>query len=297
MDCEAKIGSRARTVAKRTRSLRIALRATIAIVDTAHLHQIPPHIRAAIMDELAQIEREHEVTILWAIESGSRAWGFPSPDSDFDARFIYVHRPEWYLSIVPGRDVIERPVDEVFDVSGWDLRKALGLLRGGNATLAEWFNSLIRYREYPGFRDEFMALVDAAHRPDRAYWHYRSVSERHSALAQAGGSVKLKRWLYALRTCLAAEWAAEFRETPPMRLVDLTDGLVTDAELRARIDAVVAAKAGLAERSDVAVDPVLVEWLKGRIGRLASIEVDPVEPADVAMFDEFFRRWIAKERL
>lgn len=106
--------------------------------DTTDLHQIPPHIDAAITDELAQIEREQEVTILWAIESGSRAWGFPSPDSDFDARFIYVHRPEWYLSIAPSRDVIERPVDEVFDVSGWDLRKALGLLRGGNAALAEW---------------------------------------------------------------------------------------------------------------------------------------------------------------
>jgi len=269
-------------------------RATITIVDTAHLHQIPPHIRAAITDELAQIEREHEVTILWAIESGSRAWGFPSPDSDFDARFIYVHRPERYLSIAPGRDVIERPVDEVFDVSGWDLRKALGLLRGGNATLAEWFNSPICYREHPAFRDEFMALVDAAHRPDRAYMQYRSISERQSELAFAGDGVNLKKWLYALRTCLAAEWAAEFRETSPMRLADLADGLVTDTGLRSRIDAVVAAKAGLTERSDVGVDPVLVEWLNGRIGRLASLEVDPVEPADVAMFDEFFRRWIAR---
>lgn len=277
---------------KRARSRRAEHRATITTVDTAHLHQIPPHIRAAIADELAQIEREHEVTVLWAIESGSRAWGFPSPDSDFDARFIYVHRPEWYLSIAPGRDVIERPVDEVFDVSGWDLRKALGLLRGGNATLAEWFNSPIVYRDNPGFRDEFMALVGAAHRPDRAYWHYRSVSERHSALAQAGESVKLKKWLYALRTCLAAEWAAEFKQTPPMRLADLADGLVTDAGLRARIDAVVAAKAGLAERSDVAVDPVLVEWLNARIGRLADLDVNPVEPADVAMFDEVFRRWL-----
>jgi hypothetical protein len=104
--------------------------------------------------------------------------------------------------------------------------------------------------------------------------------------------MKLKKWLYALRTCLAAEWAAELRETPPMRLADLADRLVPDADLRARIDAVVAAKAGLAEGSDAAVDPGLVEWLNGRIGQLASLEVDPVEPADVAMFDEFFRRWI-----
>lgn len=255
---------------------------------------IPERIDRAIKAELSTIEREQDVTILWAIESGSRAWGFPSPDSDFDARFIYVHRPEWYLSIVPGRDVIERPVDEVFDVSGWDLRKALGLLRGGNATLAEWINSPIRYREHPEFREEFAALVDAAHRPDRAYWHYRSVSERHSALASAGDSVKLKKWLYALRTCLAAEWAAEFRETPPMRLADLADARVPDAELRASIDAVVAAKSRVAEGSEATVDPALMDWLRGRIGRLASLEVEPVELADLALFDEFFRRWIAQ---
>lgn len=153
-------------------------------VHTTHLHEIPQHIRAAITDELAQIEREHDVRVLWAIESGSRAWGFPSSDSDFDSRFIYVHRPVWYLSIVAGRDVIERAVDEVFDVSGWDRRKALGLLRGGNATHSGWFNSPIRYREQQAFRDEFMAFVGAAHRPDRAYWHYRSVSERHGVRAK-----------------------------------------------------------------------------------------------------------------
>lgn len=88
-------------------------------------HEIPPQIRAAIEAELDTIECEHNVRVLWAIESGSRAWGFPSPDSDFDARFIYIYERDWYLGIAPSRDVIESPVDKVFDVSGWGLRKAL----------------------------------------------------------------------------------------------------------------------------------------------------------------------------
>ena len=186
-------------------------------------HEIPPHIRSAITTELEAIEAEHNVRVLWAVESGSRAWGFPSPDSDFDARFIYIHERDWYLSIVPGRDVIERPVDEVFDVSGWDLRKALHLVRAGNATLSEWLDSPIIYGAAPHFHDDFTALIDATFRPERSYFHYRSVAENHQASATSGDAVRLKKWLYALRTCLAAEWAATLGTKPPMRLVDLAE--------------------------------------------------------------------------
>lgn len=255
-------------------------------------HRIPDDIRAAIVGELDAIEHEHDVRVLWAIESGSRAWGFPSPDSDFDARFIYVHRRDWYLSIERGRDVIERPVDEVFDVSGWDLQKALQLLRAGNATLAEWLDSPVVYREVPGFRDDFVGLINAAHRPDRAYWHYRSVSERHEASASAGEDVKIKKWLYALRTCLAAEWAASRGEKPPMRLADLVEGLGIADDMHERIERVVEVKSGVGERSTAVVDPELAAWLRERIRALEALEVPPVEPAPVVAFDELFRRWV-----
>jgi predicted nucleotidyltransferase len=252
---------------------------------------IPPDIERAIQAELDSVVREHAVRILWACESGSRAWGFPSPDSDFDVRFIYIHERDWYLSIAPGRDVIERPVDEVLDVSGWDLRKALGLLQRGNVTLAEWIDSPIMYRETPGFRDEFVSLIDRAYRPDRAHMHYRTASERQQALATAGGEVKVKKFLYALRTCLAAEWAATRDEKPPMRLDALVAGCGLDAATMARIDELVAMKAGLAERSDAAVDPDVVGWLAVRIARLASLDVEPVAAAPMEWFDSFFRQY------
>src|ERR1700691_1540404 len=104
-------------------------------------------MRLRIEGELDALERSHDVRIVLAIESGSRAWRFPSRDSDYDVRFIYVHRPANYLSIEPPRDVIERPIDGDLDISGWDLRKALRLLVHSNAVLFEWLASPERYRD------------------------------------------------------------------------------------------------------------------------------------------------------
>jgi predicted nucleotidyltransferase len=106
-----------------------------------------PPINKLILEQLEQIEQEEQVTILYACESGSRAWGFPSQDSDYDVRFIYLHKPEWYLSIYDKRDVIERPINNMLDINGWDLRKALNLFRKSNPPLLEWLQSPIQYKE------------------------------------------------------------------------------------------------------------------------------------------------------
>lgn len=104
----------------------------------AFVADIDPNMRETIIAELRKIERDHRVHILFAIESGSRAWGFPSPDSDYDARFIYVHEPDWYLSLTTGRDVIELPISGLLDINGWDIRKALNLLLKPNPVMLEW---------------------------------------------------------------------------------------------------------------------------------------------------------------
>ncbi len=100
-------------------------------------HPIDPTVRSEIERHLAAIEADHDVRILFACESGSRGWGFASPDSDYDVRFLYVHPLPWYLRVSPPRDVIEVPISGVLDINGWELRKALGLLKKGNATLVE----------------------------------------------------------------------------------------------------------------------------------------------------------------
>ena len=118
-------------------------------------HPIDPAVRAAIEAKLAEVEVAFDVRVLFACESGSRGWGFASPDSDYDVRFIYVQRLPWYLTVSPQRDVIELPVSKVFDVSGWELRKALGLLkkampRSSNGWIRLWCTVLIRrfWRKY-----------------------------------------------------------------------------------------------------------------------------------------------------
>ena len=107
---------------------------------------VPDEARARVMADLCRIEREESVRILFAVESVSRAWGFPSPDSDYDARFVYVREPDWYLSLESGRNVIELPIQDDFDVNGWDIRKALLLIMKPNPVLIEWLSSPIRYR-------------------------------------------------------------------------------------------------------------------------------------------------------
>ena len=98
-----------------------------------------------ILKTLDQIEAQNNVKILYACESGSRAWGFPSPDSDYDVRYLYIRPVESYLKLFSERDVIEGPIDEVKDFVGWDLQKALKLLMKGNAPLIEWVRSPIVY--------------------------------------------------------------------------------------------------------------------------------------------------------
>ncbi len=121
---------------------------------------IPREIRDSVEARLAALEREHEVRVLYAVESGSRAWGFPSPDSDFDIRFIYAHEPEWYLSVLEGRDVLETPLDDLgLDVSGWDLRKTLRLFLKSNPALYEWLVSPIVYRDMCGLARELRDLA------------------------------------------------------------------------------------------------------------------------------------------
>ena len=134
-------------------------------------------IRAQISSELDHIEREAGVTIVYACESGSRAWGFASEDSDFDVRFIYVHTKDWYLTIADKPDVIEIPFDGVLDINGWDIRKSLKLLRKSNSPLLEWLSSPIKYRNVKSAMDAFVELSADAFLPETSCHHYLSMAQ------------------------------------------------------------------------------------------------------------------------
>lgn len=161
-----------------------------------------------IADALQQIERSEGVRVLYACESGSRAWGFASRDSDYDVRFIYANDPDWYLSIdlERRRDVIERPIEDDLDLSGWDLRKALQLLRKSNPPLLEWLGSPIIYHEDNDACRHLRELSLLYHSPPSCAYHYLHMARGNFRGYLRGEQVSRKKYLYVLRPLLAVRW-------------------------------------------------------------------------------------------
>lgn len=211
---------------------------------TATNFHIDPAYRAAIMEELRGIEERESVKILFAIESGSRAWGFPSPDSDYDARFIYARHPDWYLSLTPGRDVIELPIDDLLDINGWDIQKALGLLLKPNPVMLEWLSSPIRYM----WQDELCGkLIDFSREVSHAaacIYHYRSLAAKQwEQQVEGNDEIKLKKYLYILRPAMVLRWIRHHPEIiPPMNFQALMDGANVPEDICAQLDDLLARK-------------------------------------------------------
>ena len=205
-------------------------------------HPVSDDMRATVLATLADLERRHDVSVLFACESGSRGWGFASPDSDYDVRFVYVHRLPWYLGVDAGRDVIEQPISGELDVSGWDLRKALQLLRDSNPTLLEWLRSPIVYREEAAWASRLRTLAEQGFSQVRGYHHYVSMARKNLREHLYGETVRYKKYLYVLRPLLAARWIREGRGVPPMRFADLVAATSLETALVAEIDALLEVK-------------------------------------------------------
>ena len=207
-------------------------------------------MRRRIEGQLDAVERNHDVRILLAIESGSRAWCFPSQDSDYDVRFLYVHRMDTYLSIEPLREVIELPIDGALDISGWDLRKALRLLVHSNAVLFEWLASPVRYRENEIASVRIRSLAQESCFLPALIYHYDRMA-RHSfeEIVASGDSISFKTYCYALRPSLALLWIRRYEEPPPMDLPTLLSRDIVPREVQETITVLVERKAIATEQS------------------------------------------------
>ena len=187
-------------------------------------------MREMILNKLNEIESRENVRILLAVESGSRAWGFASPDSDYDVRFIYVRPREDYLRLEKTRDVIELPIEGELDINGWDLNKTLRLLRASNPTLFEWFSSPIVYRE-TAFADEFRSVMKKYYSSRRGLNHYLSMAGSNCHEYLRGDTVKAKKYFYVLRPVLACRWILDKGTPPPMQFSELMDAELDPALL------------------------------------------------------------------
>ncbi len=249
------------------------------------------------MAHLRAIETEHQVTILFACESGSRGWGFASPDSDYDVRFIYVHRLPWYLTVAPGRDVIELPISGDLDINGWDLRKALGLMRDSNPTLLEWLRSPIVYREEAEVMARFRALAEQVFSNAKGWHHYASMAKKNFREHLQADGVRYKKYLYVLRPLLAARWIRLRPGVPPMRFAELAQHTldpVADAALITEINALLEVKMRAGEAATSPRWPGIHAFIQSELARNA---VEPVQvlppagqaPLDAVLFDTVLR--------
>lgn len=212
----------------------------------------------AINDILKRVETEYGVKILYACETGSRAWGFPSPDSDYDIQFIYRHNRDWYLKLNEPKDFIESLNGEL-DLSGWDLRKALVLLKKSNVALIERFGSPVRYYADATFVDGFVQLIPAYYSPVASFYHHWSLAGRFWSEMQGKDEVKLKAFFYLVRSLLSCCWIVTDDAVPPMHL----EGLLKCAteEEKATLRELVALKA---TKTESYVHP-LSTWMQGMV--------------------------------
>ena len=179
-------------------------------------------MEALIKEKLLEIEQRENCRILLAVESGSRAWGFASPDSDYDVRFIYVRDKDSYLKLNRSRDVIELPINDVLDINGWDVDKTLKLLHNSNPTVFEWFSSPIIYKTTP-FAEQFKPIMQHYFSSKSGLWHYLHMAEGNYREYLKVNLVKAKKYFYVLRPILACRWILEAGTPPPMRFEELME--------------------------------------------------------------------------
>ena len=179
-------------------------------------------VRETIPAKLREIEQRENVRILHCVESGSRAWGFASPDSDYDVRFVYVRPLEYYLQLGKTRDVIEWQLDDTLDINGWDLQKALRLLHNSNPTLFEWDRSPIVYKTTPEWA-QISACFTHYFKKRSALYHYLSTAKKNYREYLKGDLVRLKKYFYVLRPLLACRWILEKQTPPPVLFTQLKE--------------------------------------------------------------------------
>ena len=249
------------------------------------MRAIPSSFDAAVvaaidrrLDEVAATERAR---IPLAIESGSRAWDFASPDSDYDCRFLYLRRRERYLSLYPVRDVIETPLDPVLDVNGWDIGKALQLIVKGNAVVLEWLSSPIVYRGDDRFRRSLADFAAAHASRDLVRQHYRHLGERQ--WRRHGAEMPAKKLFYSLRPAAVLRWMRlHGGMLPPMHFPTLMDESDVAADVRSIVDDLLARKAETRELGTMRPDASVAAFITAEYAIAARDLAEPLGGADAA---------------
>ena len=219
------------------------------------------YMNEKILDILSEIEKEYNVKVLLAVESGSRAWGFSSADSDWDVRFIYIHSPEYYYSLTPQPDTINLMLDERnLDFSGWDLRKALGLLMKTNPGMSDWLHSPIIYKKDEEFLTRILEEEMLFYNPLKGMYHFLSLSKKHYNRYLQKDNITLKRFLYYFRGLLACRWIDKNGAHVPVLFDDLVNATIQEEDIKTLVFDLLARKKTSREHDLDNVSPTLINY-------------------------------------
>jgi predicted nucleotidyltransferase len=263
----------------------VAGRATTCLIGGDAMN---PAITAKIKSELVRIEAVEQVTVLHACESGSRAWGFESDDSDYDVRFLYLRRTPWYLTIQKKRDVIEVPIDDELDISGWDVTKALELLRKSNPPLLEWLQSPIIYMQTSSFANRLRDLMSEYYSPISCLYHYLHMAQNNYRKYLKDETVWIKKYFYVLRPVLACLWIEQGHGVVPIEFGKLVERVIAEPILKAEIDGLLKLKRAGAELDQGPKKPVISAFLERELARLPTVIPANPQPHDPDSLDQLF---------
>jgi len=216
-------------------------------------------MKTKILEKLNEIERDRNIEILFAVESGSRAWGFASPDSDYDIRFVYKHKADWYLNLWEQKDTIDFMTEDDLDGSGWDIRKALKLLAKSNASLLGWLFSPIVYKNSGTLLEEMKVVAEKNFNPVTGFFHYHSMNKNFEE-SLGSDQMTLKSYFYAIRTALCANWIYKKETIPPVAFRELYP--ILDKKYGSLLDELILLKSKCIEKSDAPVDTLLIDLVK-----------------------------------
>lgn len=250
-------------------------------------------MNSIITEELNKIEKEYQVEIIYAVESSSRAWGFASPDSDYDVRFIYKRKKDDYLKLEKSRDVIELPIDDVLDINGWDLDKTLCLLYKSNPTLFEWLSSPIVYKNTSS-AERLKEISKEYFYSKPSLYHYLNMAKNNYHEYLKGNMVKAKKYFYVIRPILACRWILEKHTAPPMLFSELAKAQLP-IELKADIDYLLDIKMNNPELKLIPKIQNLNDYIEKSIDEI-TCEIEKLEDShkNMEMLNKFFLNEISE---
>jgi predicted nucleotidyltransferase len=252
-------------------------------------------IKRRVLDKLDETEEAYGVKIVLAVESGSRGWGFPSLNSDYDVRFVYARKLDWYLALDEGKDYIGFAPDPVFDIQGWDIRKALRLMKRSNASILEWLSSPLRYKEDAAIAGAMRLLAEKCFDTQKCVKHYRSIAWNSLKLIEESDMAKLKKYFYCLRPLAASQYILQKGSFPPMEYLKTIAEIDVPERIRQEAAKLVEMKKATNEDLLIVKDQLLLSYITETLAWVdkEAEKLSKSEKRDTSELDAFFKKSIA----